>query len=774
MNNFPIKTALGILITSFAMGALPASATEKVEELIVTARKREETSLAVPVTLTALSAGEIQRRAITSLDQLSQSVPQLQIANAFGSVQGGTIVLRGISSGESNPFADQSVSFNVDGAQVAVSSIRRLAQMDMAQVEVLKGPQALFYGKNSPGGVISIHTADPGSNFEAGASLGYETVARQWEGQAFVSGPVNDKVGVRLALYGSTMRGWIKNVGVQTSTLTLPPSQPWAPDEKEIAGRATVTLKPSDRFDAKVKVTIGHLSSAGTNSTTQIIACPNGPYGYGDTVQCGTGNQTVREAVDPRIIARDPRMGINGGMPFFKSNQALASLEMNYALAEPLKLTSITSLYHTDVALLEDFGNSLNPNFTIPNDSTFDTTQYTEELRLASSYDFPVNFLVGGFLQTQDFHYFTLTYIGAVNPAKSNDNSATQHSHAYSAFAQLKWNIMPNLELSGGGRYSKEYKKIAYFIGGVTPTTNARPKDNWHDFSPEATLSWHPTEQYTLYGSYKQGFLSGGFNGGVANLTGDNHFDQQKVKGFEVGAKGLMADGTIRSNISFYDYVITGLQVTTQLSAQQGFAQTVTNAGKSKIYGVDFDTTWSTPVDGLTLKGAVGYNHARYLVFNGACYRGQTRALGCNLFPNAITGNGTAQDLAGQSLLRAPDWSATVGASYERPLTGDLKLGLSVDGAYSGDYITLVQNSPQSRMKSFWLWDSGISVSSTENKWELRLMCKNCFDQYYWTRVSENSFTGSAPGTVAGNTLSDDKGSTGRGRQIWIRASIRY
>ena len=742
----------------------------QVEEIIVTARKREETSLAVPVTLTAIGAGEIERRDLTNFNQIGHAVPQLQIASTFGSVQGGTVVLRGISSGESNPFADQSVSFNIDGAQVAISSVIRLGQLDMSQVEVLKGPQALFYGKNSPGGVISIHTADPGKTFAAKGEVGYETQARQWTAHGYVSGPVNDNVGVRLAVYGSTMRGWIKNVAQPTPTLTLQPAQPWLPGEKEIDGRATVTLKPSDRFDAKVKVAIGHVANADTN-TSQYIACPSGHLQYGDAVQCGTGNTTVKERVAPSLLALSPLLG--DGTPYSKSNQAFVTAEMNYALTEPLKLTSISSYYHTDYNTVNTQGNSLNPATTIANYTRFDVSQYTEELRVASSFDFPVNFLVGGFLQTADFHYRSLTYIGAITPIKNNDFLEVQHNHAYSGFAQLRWNVLPNLELSGGGRYSNETKKIDNFSGESISVTNKRPKDSWHDFSPEVTLSWRPTDHYTLYASYKQGFLSGGYNGGVVNLANDNHFDPQKIKGFEVGAKGLMADGALRSNVSFYQYKVTGLQVTTQLSAQQGFAQTVTNAGQSKVYGVDFDTAWSTPVPGLSAKGAIAYNHARYLVFNGACYRGQNVALGCNLFPNAA-GVFTAQNLAGTPLLRAPDWAGSIGALYERPVTDDLKLELSVDGTYSGGYITLTQNSPQSRMKGFWLWDSGISLSSEQSKWQVRLMCRNCFDQYYWTRTAENSFSGSASGTTAPSVLSDDKAATGRGREIWIKVGIRY
>lgn len=140
------------------------------------------------------------------MDDLNSVIPQLQIGEGVA-IQGGGIFLRGVGGNANTTTADQGVSFNIDGAQVARSSVRRIGQMDMEQIEVLKGPQGLFFGKNSPGGVISIRTADPTKAFSAKASALYEFVGRQAQFDGFVSGPLTDTLGIRVAVLASHMSG---------------------------------------------------------------------------------------------------------------------------------------------------------------------------------------------------------------------------------------------------------------------------------------------------------------------------------------------------------------------------------------------------------------------------------------------------------------------------------------------------------------------------------------------------------------------------------------
>jgi iron complex outermembrane receptor protein len=126
-----------------------AAAEAEVQDIVVTARRRNETSLTTPVAISAIGGAELDRRGINNIDSLARAVPTLLTSEATGSAQGGVVAIRGLSGVDGNPFGDQAVSFNIDGVQVARSSVRRLSQMDIAQIEVLKGPQALFFGKNS-------------------------------------------------------------------------------------------------------------------------------------------------------------------------------------------------------------------------------------------------------------------------------------------------------------------------------------------------------------------------------------------------------------------------------------------------------------------------------------------------------------------------------------------------------------------------------------------------------------------------------------------------
>lgn len=173
-----IAITIGLQAPALAQGANDRAAVSMGEEIIVTARKRAESQLDVPVALTAVSGETLQTRGIFTVDALTKLAPSVKIADAGGVPQGGILTIRGFSGPENVITTDQAVSFNVDGVQVARASVRRMAQMDIASIEVLKGPQALFYGKNSPAGVISVNTADPTDEFEMKASLGYEFVGR--------------------------------------------------------------------------------------------------------------------------------------------------------------------------------------------------------------------------------------------------------------------------------------------------------------------------------------------------------------------------------------------------------------------------------------------------------------------------------------------------------------------------------------------------------------------------------------------------------------------
>nr|WP_087573248.1 TonB-dependent receptor [Sphingomonas sp. CDS-1] len=762
---------LTVLAAPEAYAQAHAPAAEASNDIIVTARKREESDLAVPVAITAVGAEEIQNRAINRLDYLTQSVPGLQIGESGGSIQGGTIVLRGIGAGEDNPFADQAVSFNIDGAQIARSSVQRMANMDIAGVQVLKGPQALFFGKNSPGGVISITTADPTPDWQAKISGAYEINAQEERLEGYVSGPLTDTLGIRIAGYGSHIRGWIRNVTPETSSLA--PKRRWLPHDREIAGRLTLKFEPSDEFNARLKVTHNRLKGSGQGPNDQFVYCPLGAPQLADADDCRADDRVIRPDLGTAVAATDPAFG--DGSPYSRQNQTLASLEMNYDLTDDLTLTSVTSRYQLHFDAVDEFSKTSVDALSIGSHNRFKVKETSQELRLASDFDFPVNFTIGGFYQDSKVFAATNSYAGTLAPFFFNQTAAHQDGTSYSVFGQLNWKPVEQLELSGGGRWSHERKRVTFDILG-TPVPVLQPQDQWHDFSPEISATYRPSQDLTFFASYRRGFLSGGFNGGFNAGSGTSgtqklSFDQQKVRGFEGGIKAVLLDRMLRLNLTAYSYDILGQQVTTSELSQGNIAQITTNAGKSRTQGAELEATLRAPIEGFSLSAAAAYTHARYKVFTTQCYRGQTIAEECNLA--LIGGAYTLQSLAGEQIVRSPDWTGHAGANYEAPLGDALRLGLSADVTYSSGFYTNAVNAPGTRQDGYWLLDASARLMSGDERWELGMIGRNLTNKYYFSKSYEGIYSGSTPGTAGPLLPADVVGSVSRGRQILLRLSYK-
>ncbi|MEJ7926407.1 TonB-dependent receptor [Sphingobium sp. AN641] len=779
-----------------AMPAPPAEAAAS--DIIVTARKREETLIDVPVAITAVTGAELQRRGISSIDGLARIVPQL-VTGDGGNAQGGNIVLRGISGSDANPFADQAVSFNIDGVQVARSTIRRLAQMDMQQVEVLKGPQALFYGKNSPGGVISIRTGDPTQELQGKASVGYEFNAHEWRGEGYVSGPITDTLGFRVAAYGSKMRGWVENI-TPRSEITAPRHR-FAPRTKEFAVRGTLKFEPTDSFDARLKFTYGEIHGDGYTSNLQLVACPGGAPQSGQIDNCRADDKVSTGARTDNFSRRYPRFGTDNQMKG-DQKQILIGYEMNYRPSDELTLTSVTGLYHQKDRNLINVTATYVPARMLASDQRLSFTELSEEIRLTSDFDGPLNFMMGGHFQTSKasqgvsgfYNGTNFTTVAPLVPLVVVNNLYKQKGSAYSAFLQMQWDITDQLELSAGGRYSYEKKRlpVARSQTGVDPTTGLLlplvpifaqgSKDSWNDFSPEVTLSYHPDRNLNIYGSYKHGFISGGFNSGGSNVSLPLNYDQQTVKGFEAGAKASLLDGALTAGLALYTYDIRGLQVSI---LTQGTTLELKNVGKVRSKGGEFDFAYRTPLEGLTLHGAVAYNKGQYNDYFAGCYRGQTKARGCAFVPvpgqpgqgvPAPAGvNGSLQNLAGTQLVRAPEWTGNVGFDYETPVTSGLKLGLSTSMTFSASYLTDAASNPFARVPNYQLFDATVRLAEQDDRWEIALIGRNLTDEYYWTRASDSPFTGTAPGNETGPAIYGDlQAVPSRGREIMLRVSTRF
>lgn len=766
-------------------------------DIVVTARKREESLIAVPIAITAVGSAELSRGAINSVDSLARKIPGLIVGEGGGTPQGGSIALRGISAADTNPIGDQAVSFNIDGVQVARASVRRMGEFDISQVEVLKGPQALFFGKNSPGGIVSTRTNDPGPDFEIGGRIGYEFAGKEIRGEGYVSAPLADGLGARIAIYGSDLKGWVKNV--------LPAGDPLAPkdrstpDAQEWAVRGTLKFENGSPFRARLKLTHNELRNNGVGANYQFVDCPTGSAPFAPFDDCKANNRLTTATLGTGLSGVSfPQMRIlkgtdfKNGEPYSKINQTLAGLELNYDVSDVLKFTSITGYYSYDYIGTGNFNLSSQAPSVLAGLFGLKIKEKSQELRLASDFDGPIDFLVGGQYQKANAKNAALAVFGVnvggpslfgparPSPFVGQSYYVEQNGTAYSVFAQLQIKPIPTLEISAGGRLSSEKKTLASVLNrgveqiGLNPNISGGKKSRDYDnFSPDITLSYRPSTMFTLYGTYKQGFLSGGFNGGAAGFsTSDISYKQQIVKGYEAGAKGRFFRGLVNAELALYSYKITDLQVAVTV----GVTQELRNAGKVSSKGGEFNLSIK-PADGLDIYGNISYLKGRYRSYYASCYAGQiavspgTGIGQCAVQPNPTAGNlvGTLQNLGGTPLVRAPEWTGNAGFTYIAPISDSMRFEISGGLSYSDSYITTPTSQPRSRQPSYTMLNGSVRLIGEQDRWDISVIGNNLTDKSVFVRGTDNPSSAISP-----NRLAETIAVAGRGREVFLRVGLKY
>ncbi len=764
-------------------------------DIIVTARKQSESLMKVPVAVSAVNGAVLESKATTNLAQIAQLVPQVTMVQG-NSGSGATFSIRGLGSSFLDAGLEQTVAVNIDGMPVGRGHIIAQAFFDIAQVEVLKGPQALFFGKNSPAGVVSITSKGPGNSLEGMVLGGYEFVSDERYIEAAVGGPVTSTLGARIAVRASKSAGFLHNragPGVfQFSPGLYIPGQPVFQQpsaigrqggSKTIAGRATVEWKPTSDFQATLKVQGGHNTNDGINALDQptcfagqtVPGSGGGPGGAGAAPDpfgdCKLDHNRSAGRLPSEIAANFP--GARDGKAYGYVDTVLSTLSMKYDLGD-FNLSSVTGYFYLKTGGFDALDNTSLAAanlFSQEKDNAF-----SQELRLSSSFDGPLNFTVGGFYEHVKYVNTTNILLGFIGiPALPDPRTGwynltsrvgDNRNKAISAFGQLRWKITDTLELSGGARWTKENKKSLTtnnFVNQAFPlnfivlpegaSVGGKMKDT--NVSPEATLSWSVTPDILLYGAYKTGYKSGGFSSPQLLASSYNNsnirFEPEKAKGGEIGLKATLLDRSMRLQLTGYRYTYTNLQVSVFDNASSSFI--VKNAASVRIQGLEGSLNWRL-APGLILESAVGYNRARYLSYPTAA---------CSFSAAAQCVNNT-QDLSGQQLVRAPDWSGNIGATYDIPVTSDLVVSVNGDVNFTSGYFPHDNNEPLARQKAYQQINGFIRVHPEDDRWSLALIGRNLNDKLINTFATDN--IGDVPTHFNSNTT--------RGRQVTVQGTFRF
>jgi iron complex outermembrane recepter protein len=782
---FLSSIALGLSMMTHAIADedVPPGSSAKLEEIVVNARKRDESLQDVPVSITTISRVELQNNDATDLAKLGEIVPQLTIGQFMGGT-GAVMTIRGISSSPINAGLDQSVSFSIDGIQLSRGHIIQEPLFDVRQVDVMEGPQALFFGKNSPAGVISLQTADPTNSFEGYAKTGYEFVAAEKYVEGAVSVPLNDSLTARLSFRGDWIGGWLKNAAQPVKDPVNPSvTDPgalqgeWGPSGHNFSGRLTLLWKPLEDFEAKLKVsaTQQDVNSGDAYSEQYCAGNTTVPVVLGDIPVPGGGcakNMVQDSGSDAATYAMNFPYG-HGGVPYLTSKYILSSLTLDEHVG-PMSLTSISGYYNQTIS--DSFGGDYTPFALIYAAEHEHYELVTQEVRINTALSGPINAMAGLYFEHSERPWdnaLDLFHAG-INPAiasyMTSDESDSNTSDTYSGFAQLRWDVVPTLEFAVGARYIHDVKEsslenlannphapsVGILLYPQDKVIYVSTKDN--NVSPEATLSWHPQPSETLYAAYKAGYKAGSIaNPPILAATATAQNQQVKpetTRGFEIGFKADLLNDEVRVDITGYRYDYYDLQVASVYVPTESLS--ITNAAAALTEGLQGSLRWLVN-RALSFEGAVGFNRARYQNFPTAqCYAGQTAVSGC------VNG---VQNLAGQALPRAPDIAFNLGADYSTKAMLGWFADFSIKGSYSSSYQTTEDNAPGGLQPAHWLLDAAVHLKSDDGHLDLAVIGRDLTNTYYMV---------TSAGVAGSGNNNQYVGSFSRPREVILEATYHF
>lgn len=775
--------------------------------IIVQARKQNESLQEVPVTVTAISGDTLDKFSVDNVADVTSRVPTLNV-QVGGSGSGGQLSLRGVGSSNISAAFDSAVAFDFDGVTVSTMRLVQPGFFDVAQIDVLKGPQSLFFGKSATAGVFAIRSADPTSTWQVGGKASYEFEEEGYLVSGYISGPVTDTLGVRLAAQWNDIDEF----------QILQDGTPAVNQERgleDFIARLTLDWEPVDRFSANLKIQYTKNTNDGAIGTAEIGCGPNGlpdpvfllsgavviPGGHDCNIsdqryfipdaapQLAPGVPTVSPAA-PGIRVPSEAAGRNG-VPFGETEIWFGRLLFDLDLSESLTLTSTTGFLDMDAvdfdcyAYVGVFPGGV-PGGAGCSDPINSLEQYSQEVRLTSDFDGAFNFMVGAFYEDRTFIFDTsqqavnISFLGPdpiTGFTYDYDKTHTTKTEALSFFGSTIIDITDQLELSGGVRWTDETKIQTIYVpyihlflqgpGFVSPGFFSGPIEFKDDnFSPEVTLKYNVTDDVNVYASYKTGFKSGGIDNSalpsnslsVAALANDFSsliFQSEEAEGGEIGLKSQFDDRNITFNATAYYYVFTDLQVQNFNATTIQFV--TSNAGELTTKGVDLEFGWRTPVDGLNLSANLAWLDAEYT----------------DTFLQPGGAGGTI-DLDGRRASQSPEWAGNIAFDWTIPAGDNFEFLLAGNAAYNDGYITDEATLNDFVQPSFWTLDGSIAVADPDGAWKLSLIGVNLTDKVYVITSGGRPFL-APPGNLNGLPAGDDLVLTqNRGRQVFVEASFRF
>jgi len=719
---------------------VPTISLAALEEIIVTATKRTESIQDVPVSVSAINAEQMETLGITDMEDLSLYIPNFEI-NSVAVVP--NLYIRGMGGGLTHSI-EQSVGRFIDDVYISRGVINLHGFMDLANVEVLRGPQGTLFGKNTVGGALILRTGDPTDSFESGinVSLGdYSTVGGYEEFEGYLSGPLTENLNGRIAVRYRDKEGFYEN--------RL--NGPNGADRTDYGVRTKLEWTPNDKFSADLKLEYQTYDEYGSDAAEWGGA--GGPplfvyqmhspeftpeLDWMVDFDCTSDTIADRDTTGDGVV--DTSVNTGSFCPNRDQTTTNVTLKLEYEV-DAGTFTSITAqqdydydyqFFGLDMGLAHAFRATRNEEYS----------GFSQEFRFTSNESDDYDYIVGAYFedsdlarfQSSDFNLSTVFFDPSGLFLQRNE-PWEQDTQTLAAFGQLRWHFADNLSMVVGGRWATEDKDFAFerFFdaygtdnrlnipggpgGPPLAVTASRSEDK---FTGAASLRWEVSDDVMTYLSFSQGHKTGGFSDRIDNPTVDFEFDAENVDAFELGAKLSLLGGDMTMNIALFHMSIEGMQLSTQIPGTvPAFA--VDNAADSTSQGLEFDGAWSVN-EVLTLGASFAYTDATYDSFPGAevCPPGVT--------PGA---SGTC-DLAGLPLIFAPETKGSLYADlFFDDALGQWDLAVHADVNYSDDAFTDISYRNETISPSHTTYNAGLRLISPSERYTVSLLGKNLSEEAY-------------------------------------------
>ncbi len=659
--------------------AASANGTATLSEVVVTARRIEENLQAVPMSVQAISGELLEATGTTRLFDLRFAIPGL-VVNTVG-MFGAGFSLRGVADQRVGGLA---VAPHLNGIYLGDANLAIARMFDLERIEVLKGPQGTLYGRNSTAGSMNLITRTPHDSYSADVEASYGSFDTM-RTQGHVNVPVGGAA-IRVAFIASEGDGYIRNT-VDRRTFG---------EEDYWGARATLRIEPSDDFS--IDVMAQHIRDDGASAelwTPRPDFLPDP-----DDIRL-----TTVTLDNPYLISDTDNFNVN-----FQYDFGIATLR------------SLTGYARSDVRNLDDCAGMPVLVGCVRGASPSEYDQWSQEFQLVFPGKGAVQGIVGAyFADSEDFLHFH-QFIPRLNTQTLNDYESSSEESAAAVFGQATLRLAEGWSVTGGLRLSWEEQRVLRIGTGVNDVPPVLVgEDDSDDASWRLDLQRAVSNDVLLYASIATGYKSGGFVTSTPGQDGPDRYEPENLTAFELGAKSQWLDRRLTLNAAAFYYDFEDMQVSTTVIGGGGVTFDVDNAARAELYGLDVQFDFQASERFFVSAGAVWLPRREFVDFDA---------------------NSTGESLAGNELVRAPEWTVTSALHYEHPLRDLGALSARLEYNYQSGYFYTPDNDPDFSQDGFGLLNLFLRFEAANESWYLFASGRNLTGEDYFNQV----FFQSSPG----------------------------